>query len=405
MKNLAGKETEFLERHGLWFVLVCVWVRLGALYMHNPFFGEYDSNFPYCLLSYRLYFCPRAVVGTVYDALSTLFGVSWKGFCILRFAFVFTAYTAVAAGVWRMLRRLESRETALLLGFLAFTLPSTFHPANIITMFDVFIVTAMAASIGLIRRDSAAWFMPVPALVALAVLTHENFIFMYLPFLLGVLLWCGALGNMRGRAKLAAVFGAAAIAFCAMAYYRSRLHTEPGLLDGLNAELIRRAQAHGYEAENCLVTLELTYWEHIKSVWSHFFLEQFGPYQIAVNVISAVLLIPAGMVLHRLWRHAWQTVPRELRPRLLCLLVSCFGAAGLFIVAHDYIRWFSAILICNTAALLMVYADCGLKLALTPAKKLCWLYIGLFYICLEPPSGICFSLADLLAYPIFKLCL
>ncbi len=120
-----------------------------------------------------------------------------------------------------------------------------------------------------------------------------------------------------------------------------------------------------------------------------------------------ILLVPAAVVIFRLWRNAWSQLNDSQRRRLAVLLLSCFGACGLFIVAHDYIRWFTAIFLCHVAALLMVYTDktLSLRLELTRRQMLRWGAVCLFYLCLDPPTAICFPVADLLAYPIFKLCL
>ncbi len=375
--------------------------------MHHPFFDT-NENFPYYLLTYRLEFTPRAVIGTIYDFLRTTFGLQWKAFCILRFAFSVCAYTALAIGVFRLLMTLSDRRFAFLLGLFVFALPATFHPPAIITMFDIYIVTIMATCLWLTLKGSAwLYCIVVPPLCALAVLIHENFIFMYLPFLLGVLAWRGELTRTGGWLKALLTTGATLGTFAAMSLRRSFLHTQPGALDALNQALVTRAAEHGFDSSNCLVTLEMTYWEHVKSVWSHFFLEQFGPYQIAINLISMILLVPAAVVIFRLWRNAWSQLNDSQRRRLAILLLSCFGACGLFIVAHDYIRWFTAIFLCHVAALLMVYTDktLSLRLELTRRQMIRWGAVCLFYLCLDPPTAICFPVADLLAYPIFKLCL
>ncbi len=401
-----GNEERIWRNRALWFVLLCVWARLATLHMHHPSLG-YDENFPCSPSTYRLEFTPRAVIGTIYDYLRNSFGIGWKAFCVLRFGFAVCAYTAIAIGVFRLLARLHDHRFAVLFGLFIFAMPSTFHSAAIISMFDIYIVCIMLLCTWITMKSKTALYVLVPPLCALAVLIHENFIFMYLPFLIGLLAWRGELACLRGWLKASVTAIATFGTFGAMSFYRARLHTQPGALDALNDALVQRAAEHGVELQQCLVTLEMTYWEHVKSVWSHFFLEQYGPYQIAINMISMILLIPAAVVIARLWLNAWRQTPADARRRLLVLLLSCFGACGLFIVAHDYIRWMTAIFICQTIALTIVYTDKRhpIHFELTARQALHWACICLFYLCLDPPTAICFPVADLVAYPIYKLCM
>ncbi|MBP5641366.1 MAG: hypothetical protein J6X55_17950 [Victivallales bacterium] len=394
------------RNRALWFVLLCVWTRLATLQMHHPFF-DFDENFPYYLLTYRLEFTPRAVIGTIYDFLKTSCGINWKLFCVLRFAFSIFAYSTATIAVFLALQSIPNRKFAILLGLFAFAMPSVFHPAAIITMFDIYIVFIMLICTLITLKARTALYVFVPPLCALAVLIHENFIFMYLPFLLGLHAWRGELGSLQGRIKAFLTALATLGTFAVLSIHRSHLHTRLDALETLNQSLIQRAAEHGFDSSHCLVTLEMTYWEHIKSVWSHFFLEQYGPYQLAINAISLIILIPAAVIVAKLWLNAWRQIPAEARHRFFCLLLSCFGACGLFIVAHDCIRWMTAIFICHIASLIILYTDrkLSLRCELTHCQCVRWCAVCLFYLCLDPPSAVCFPVADLLAYPIFKLCM
>ena len=400
------KEPPIWKDHVLWFALICVWTRLATNYMHNPFFAP-NENFPYYLLSYRLEFTPRAVIGTIYDLLRSNLEIGWNTFCILRFAFCVLAYTLATIGLYRLLNNIQDRCFASLFGLFLFAIPSTFHPAAIITLFDHYLVAIMLTAVWLIQKGRSLPYLLVPPLCILAVLIHENFLFMYLPFLVGVLVWQDEKHDRCRWLKASLVVFSTIGAFMAMFLRRSYLHKTPGMLDALNQTLQQRAAEHGVELSNCLNTLELTYWEHVKSVWSHFFLEQNSPYQLAINVISLVIWIPALLVISSLWRNAWQQTQPELRRRLLMFGLSCFGGCALFIVAHDYIRWVTAILICNSVALILLYTDerLHLRFNLTAGQMIRWCCISLFYLCLDPPSSVCFTVADFLAYPVFKLCM
>lgn len=399
-------EEPLWKNRAMWFVLVCVWARLATIYMHSPFFNL-DANFPYYLLNYKLEFTPRATIGSIYELLRNLFGIGWKAFCILRFSFCALVYSIAAIVLFRALLRLRNLRFAVLFGLFIFALPSTFHPMAVISVFDIYIITIMLSIVWMTFREDALYYVLVPPLCVLAVLTHENFIFMYLPFILGILIWRSEKLSWRGLLKGGLTFVFTMGAFAAMAFRRAYLHDHSELLEALNNTLSERASEYGIQLSNCLNTLGLTYWEHIKSVWSHFFLEQFSPYQIAVNVMSFLILVPAGIVIFKLWQYAWRNIAAERRRAMLCLIISCFGASCLFVVAHDYIRWITAIFICNTVALVVVYSDVKLAspASLSTDKMVKWFCVCIFYLCLDPPTGICFSIADLLAYPIYKLCM
>ena len=130
------------REQALLFVLLCVFARLATVYMHHPFF-VFDENFPYYLLSYRLEFTPRAVIGTVYDFLHSCYGIGWKEFCILRFLFAALAYCLAATWIYRLLAGMQNRIFAMMLGLFVFALPATFHPMAIINMFDMYLVFIM----------------------------------------------------------------------------------------------------------------------------------------------------------------------------------------------------------------------------------------------------------------------
>lgn len=389
----------------LWFALICIWTRLATIYMHAPSFG-FDANFPYYLLSFRIYFTPRAVIGTIYDFLHNGLGLGWKAFCIIRVCFCFFVYSAAGIALFSILAKIKDTKFAALFGMFIFALPSTFHPFSVISVFDVYIVSFMIALTFITLRCDKLYYALVPPLCVLAVLTHENFIFMYFPFLLGLLAWRGEMQSWKGWVKGILASVSTLGAFTVMACFRAHLHNHPALLAKLNSTLSARAAEHGVETSDCLNTLGLTYIEHIKSVWSHFFLEQYGPYQIAINVISVLLLLPAGVVIARLWLYAWRHIEQERRKPMAFLIVSCFGACLLFGVAHDYIRWITAIFMCNTVALVIVYSqeEFVLDMKMPLSKMLKWFSVCLFYLCMDPPTGICFKIAEFLAYPIYKLC-
>lgn len=395
-----------LHRHRfLWLALLLVNSQLITVWMRQPFFTP-DGNYGYYLLSLRHAITPRAVVGTAYELLRE-HGLSWKGFSLLQAAYAFLAYNLATAGAYRLLRQVPDRRFAGLLAAFIFSLPSTFHHANIRTAFDIYLSSMTLLAIPMLPH---LWLLPgVMAIVAIALFTHENMLFMYVPLLLGIIVWKDGFRSFRPWLKISAILLTTAVAFGAICWHRQKISTDGEAAQRLEQHLQSLPVEPPPPSSSVVPTFHMTYPEHIRSVWEHFFREQFSPQQLAVNILSLLIMAPAAIILFRLWRQVLGQVrdDPERRRRLLLLLASCFGAGALFFIAHDYIRWVSALFICHLIALLVVLADrtAGVDLRLTRRQIWVMAVITAFYLTVAPPSGIAIPTADFLAYPIHKLCL
>lgn len=386
------------------FVYLVVNMYLVTLVTRYPFFKP-DGNYGYFLLSYRYMFTPRAVVGTAYDLLREL-GIGWKGFELLRIGLMFAIYNVWTYCCLRLLSCFEDRRLALLWGCFLFAYPCTFHHANMRSFFDIYLSAVCLLCVVIVMKDR--FFALVPLLLGFGVLIHESLLFEYVPFVSGVIVWRHGVVSRRGWLRVGLTLFFVGCVFLFMVHHRRKLSGDP----------VRQAQLKEYQVSRCEFPefvehlrgengTNMTYWEHCKLVWSHFFLEKYSLHQLSINVLSLVLLFPGFVVLYRLWRLAFrQALDVETRRRMAVLLVSCFGGCCMFIVAHDYVRWTTAIFICNAIALTLLYSDksLGLRAKLSRRQVVVFAMLILFYMTLDPPNGVRLPATEFFAYPMYKLC-
>lgn len=333
MKILKRYQTEVII-----FLLLMV-----ELIMRVPTMEELDTwCTTYYTISYRFGFSSRLLIGSLVRTLFPQLYASQLYVILLLIAVFVAALTAVVMGLF--VRRANSELKYMAMFLAALWLASPASPSylflqNTFGRMDTFlyIYTILILLICGIIKSEKKWFA-VTALVVLAVLTHQVYVFIFFPFPAAVFMY----EFFHNDKKVYLKYGILLFGVCfALALYlqlfskvnvASASEMYASLLPDTSPQLLNET------------VLQFEYFAHFEDHWIYF-----GQYMIGgcikTGTAACVLLAPLWIFFIHVWRGYYKNAVGESKIAGWLMLACHVAYIPIFIITVDWGRWMAALVI------------------------------------------------------------
>ncbi len=304
----------------------------------------YLYNFTFYALSYKWGFISRGLIGHLFNIIFTVVSIK-KVYFILNFIFIF--FLMFVAYMMNLIINIYKNK---LMGLMV-ALLCVFNPASFMLMitmsefgrFDIFIFILTIISLIFLYKNKYLFLIPIISI--LAMLTHQNFIFMYAPLICTLIIYHYFKNKEKKWITLLVVnllclvlslsvvlvYGKpesfkTSTQFATVLRRNTNIPITDGYLSAIHSEYYK------------------TFADHMN--WTAKRMSQAPKRYFAIGLVLLLSYLYIQYIL------LYQFIIKKNK-LFYYLILSCFGSLILFIIGHDFGRWYVAII--NSLVLLFIY--------------------------------------------------
>ncbi|MGI6329231.1 MAG: hypothetical protein ACOXZR_00015 [Bacilli bacterium] len=344
MKVLINKIIKWIKDNSYFLIILSI---LLTVYFIN--FNSISKlniyNFVFYTFSYNFGFISRGLIGSIFSLFLGYITIK-KVYFILNIVFIiFLIFIAYILNLF--IKKSKEKETAFLTMLLCIFTPASFMlmiTGNEFGRLDIFIYILSIIAFIIIYKKRYLIFIPLIFIFAMFI--HQNFLFMYAPLILSILIY----NWVKERNEKWLVLFLVSFLCLTFSFFLILKFGKP--TNFKNAEefaIVLREKTNIPISSSNFGAIDA---EYFKSIKEHFKLTQ-ARLKITPKknfVIGLFLLISYLYIQFIL---CYKEILKKYKYSTFLLIFSCFGSLPLFFIGVDFGRWYIAII--NSLVLLFVY--------------------------------------------------
>lgn len=320
-----------------------------------PYYYEYTSSF--YALNYELGVVKRGLWGTVFTSVFPYMTESQLR--IFKLVFAIALYVFLSCLIGSLVRKIQDRGMRWFFVLLFCSLPNTYlYVANDVLPTDILSLVLFIVSVMLITKNKGVWI--VPLLTVLMLLIMETTIVYYVPVICLMMIFCYILEH--DKSYIAYLLLTVVLDIPLALYFLTS--ESPLNKKTINTVLHHISYHAGYKySESAFVAETFELKNHIASVSQYLMAHRME------SIIIFVFLIPLFSLLFRILSVVYRKGLKEsvIMERLVffVLVISCFFSTICMLIAWDFPRYTSIILVTLLATIFFVMEKKRVSIAYT----------------------------------------